>query len=604
MYLSKLTIEGFKSFGEKISINFCKGLTVIVGPNGSGKSNILDAIKWVFGCRSLKEIRIDEVKNILFHGTNKNARFAEVSATLSDENGCNDDITICRRLYQDGTFEYYLNGQQVRLKDVKEFVAKNSSAFTDYSLFEQNNVDSIIKITPKERGKFFEDVAGLSYYRLKYDETLKTLQKINEKFSPLEKKIKEKEKEKELLEVEAEQTRDYLKTVEELKNTKKKMMVVNYKKIAHEADKYQIELNEIEKETCALYTSLINTMITSNQLKETLHDIKNAQETASNQMTIYLEARDKIYEELQKKQRDFQNLQEESNKIIASYDLLKKETFELTQKISSLTTEKTQLEVNLMSINQYLVGLEEIQRNLIENKTNLQSQVKDLEGKLLENNWELSNINNELSRLEKETKLESENQNQMLKKIREKNNIKEVSINSLEKLKKEIENLNKMLDSEKNSFKILEAEMKAIQEEKIKKQATLQILSEELDKLKNEQCSMREVIENEVKELKQYLAQLNQDKSQYVLLFDVLQFEENTPEQLLKFIGIFENAILCSKEAPLLAELTPPVNVFFIFPKNLTHDEQISFLSFLHQNHLICKNEMYIENLYAVFSYY
>ncbi len=604
MYLSKLVIDGFKSFGEKISINLHKGLTVVVGPNGTGKTNILDAIKWVFGTRSLKDVRIDEVKNILFRGVNKNARFAEVSATLANENGSTDEVTISRRLYQDGTFEYYLNGQQVRLKDIKEFIAKNASAFTDYSLFEQNNVDSIIKLSPKERGKFFEDIAGLSYYKLKYDETLKTLQKVNEKFQPLKKKINELEKEKEMLEIEAKQTQEYLATIEELKNIKKKMIVINYKKMSEEAGKYLVKLNQVENDVATLYASLINNSSNLIQIKEKLKDLRNTRETLNNIIVTLMNEKDRIYEELQAKQQEYQNFEVEFNKLVATDDVLRKELTEIKKTIENLTNNKVKLETNIMSLNHYLSGLEEIQTNLNENKKEIQNQIKEAEEKLLGMSWELSNSNNELNKVEEELVLENETLQKITEKIHSKTDIKKSYIDKLNLLSKEIKDLNNVLETEKDNFRMLESDAKISEENKIKKQTTLHFLHLEEGKLKNEQYGMLELIQNEEAELKQYLERLNQKESQYALLFDVIQLGEHTPQELVKFIGIFENAILCFKKIECPPKLDPPVNIFFILPKKINEEQKINFINFLQSNHITCKNETYLENLYAIFSYY
>ncbi|MFN3967020.1 MAG: AAA family ATPase, partial [Endomicrobiia bacterium] len=139
---------------------------------------------------------------------------------------------------------------------------------------------------------------------------------------------------------------------------------------------------------------------------------------------------------------------------------------------------------------------------------------------------------------------------------------------------------------------------------RIEKQTTLHFLQGEKEKLKNEQGSMAELLYNEEKGLKCYLQQLNQYGSHYALLFDVLQLTENTPQELLKFIGIFENAILCCKEVEQLPQNVPPVSVFFILPKKMTEEQKMEFLLFLQHNNFTCKDERYIENLCTLFSYY
>ncbi len=604
MYLKKITVEGFKSFGEKLRIDLHKGLTVIVGPNGSGKSNILDAIKWVFGTRSLKDIRIDEVKNILFHGVNKKAHFAQVEAILGYEDNANtEDITIGRRLYEDGSYEYYLNGQLVRLKDVKEFISKNIAAFTDYSLFEQSNVDAILKISPRERAKFFEEIAGLSYYRLKYEETLKTLEKVKDKFTPLEKRINDLQKEKTYLQKEAEETREYLKMINELKDAKKGVIILNLRKMYTEESRYNETKDAVEKELLTLYESLISSDIRNKLLKEKLYDIRKAMDYINDKMTELLNAKDKNFEALNAKQAEYQRFKEEFNKLIANQDILNSEVLTIKEKMSLLNNQKVRIEMNLMSLNQYISNLEDVRCNLLENKNTIQEEVKRMEEKILEINWEFTNINNEINKIEEYLKQESHNLQDTLAKIEAKNNIKINCRSRIDELEKIIKDLNLASEQEKRNFKSIESKIRMAEDNKIKKQTEVEFLYSEMEKLQNDKGEVTKQIENEEKGLKEYLQTINQNGISAELLFNTIELEKNISDDILRFIGIFENSVLCKNKSEKIS-VTPPINVFIVMPSWLNEEQRSNFLHFLRDNSIKCKNENYVDNLYTIFSYY
>jgi len=150
MYLEKLEINGFKSFAQKVVLDFKPGTTAVVGPNGSGKSNVADAIRWVLGEQSLKLLRGKKSEDVIFSGSDKKARLglAEVSLILNnekDEAGLGlSEICLTRRLYRNGESEYLINKQRTRLLDIQMLLAKSSFAQTSYSIIGQGMIDSFL----------------------------------------------------------------------------------------------------------------------------------------------------------------------------------------------------------------------------------------------------------------------------------------------------------------------------------------------------------------------------------------------------------------------------------------------------------------------------
>ncbi|WP_306429311.1 AAA family ATPase [Sphingobacterium sp. E70] len=150
MQLTKLEIKGFKSFGDKITINFNDGVTAIVGPNGCGKSNVVDAIRWVLGEQSTKMLRSDKMENIIFNGTKnrKPANLAEVSLTFNNNNNILptefSTVTVTRKLFRNGDSEYRLNDVKCRLKDITDLFLDTGVGADSYSIIELKMIDEII----------------------------------------------------------------------------------------------------------------------------------------------------------------------------------------------------------------------------------------------------------------------------------------------------------------------------------------------------------------------------------------------------------------------------------------------------------------------------
>ncbi|MEG2295447.1 MAG: chromosome segregation protein SMC, partial [Oscillospiraceae bacterium] len=181
MQLKSLEIQGFKSFADKIKLNFTNGITAVVGPNGSGKSNISDAVRWVLGEQSTKTLRGSKMEDIIFNGTQirKSQVFAKVSLIIDNSSRSlpmqTDEIIITRKLYRSGESEYRLNAVTVRLKDVYELFMDTGIGRDGYCIIGQGKIAEIVNAKSVQRREIFEEAAGISKYRYKKIETEKRL---------------------------------------------------------------------------------------------------------------------------------------------------------------------------------------------------------------------------------------------------------------------------------------------------------------------------------------------------------------------------------------------------------------------------------------------
>ncbi|MBN2279932.1 MAG: chromosome segregation protein SMC [Candidatus Marinimicrobia bacterium] len=181
MYISRLTLYGFKSFLKTSELNFGRGVTGIVGPNGCGKTNIVDAIRWVIGEQKARTLRADKTTDVIFNGTTKRKplNIAEVSLIIHNVSGRipidYTDIEITRRIYRNGDSEYLLNRNICRLKDIRDLFIDTGMGSDAYSIIELKMIENILSENPQERKALFEEAAGVNKYRIQRGAALKKL---------------------------------------------------------------------------------------------------------------------------------------------------------------------------------------------------------------------------------------------------------------------------------------------------------------------------------------------------------------------------------------------------------------------------------------------
>ncbi len=216
MHLKSLEIQGFKSFPDKINIQFPDGITAIVGPNGSGKSNISDAIRWVLGEQSGKQLRSSKMEDVIFTGTAKRRPqgFAQVSLTIDNSDHAlpveYNEVTVSRRYYRSGESEYYINKQQVRLRDVNELFLDTGLGKDGYSIIGQGKIAEILSPKSDDRRSVIEEVAGISKYRYRKNEATRKLQSTEDNLVRLNDILGELSERLPILESQSKKARQYL----------------------------------------------------------------------------------------------------------------------------------------------------------------------------------------------------------------------------------------------------------------------------------------------------------------------------------------------------------------------------------------------------------
>ena len=250
MYLKSLKAHGFKSFADKTNLEFTKGINGIVGPNGSGKSNVVDAIRWVLGEQSVKSLRGDgTMTDVIFSGSKSRNAMNVASVSLTFDNSDNflplnyDEVEIKRRVYKDGSNEYFLNNEKVRLKDLTNLLLDSNVAKESFNIISQGKIEAIISSKPVDRRVIFEEAAGVLKYKRRKEEAIRKLDKTHDNKNRINDILKELEDRLEALKIAKDKAIEYKDVNEKLENLEIALITKDITNINFE---YQESKNKID----------------------------------------------------------------------------------------------------------------------------------------------------------------------------------------------------------------------------------------------------------------------------------------------------------------------------------------------------------------------
>ncbi len=374
MYLKNIEVQGFKSFAQKINFEFHNGITGIVGPNGSGKSNVGDAVRWVLGEQSAKQLRGGNMQDVIFSGTEtrKPLSFASVAITLdnSDHKLPVDfqEVTVTRRLYRSGESEYLINGSACRLKDIHEMFYDTGIGKEGYSIIGQGQIDKILSGKPEERRELFDEAAGIVKFKRRKNTTIKKLEEeqqnlvrvtdilseLTRQLTPLEKQAETakiylgkrealKELDVNLFLAENEHTENLLKELEEKTKTAEHQLQETsgaYEKTKEEYERLEKELESLEQKMEALREETQGKALQKQQMEGQIN-VLNEQLLAGEQNQEHYESRlSAIAEELSKKEEAKKEQQEEG-------ELLKEKTSEMKKQMKKKEEALSNIQENI-----------------------------------------------------------------------------------------------------------------------------------------------------------------------------------------------------------------------------------------------------------------
>ncbi len=384
MRLKSIEMTGFKSFPDKIELEFPKGITCVVGPNGSGKSNISDAIRWVMGEQSVKTLRGGKMEDVIFSGTQKRKPlgFCEVGILVDNADKTLpidfDEILVTRRLFRSGESEYYINKSACRLRDIQELFMDTGLGKDGYSLIGQGKIDEIINGKPSERRTFFEEACGISKYRHRKDEAERKLNHTNDNILRVEDIILELESQLGPLKLQSEKAKKYLVYRDELKVLEVNVWLDTIEKhrsslrdlnehftnCKKELESAKTDLEKTDSHIEALLNESRNLQEATDRLNQQYHTEEYNTKTYENQIEIFknnimhnnenIHRMEREKQDVEKKISGFQTYMEQINGVIGE---IEKKRAEKEQAIEALQTEFAKLSDSIATHNSYVDSL-------------------------------------------------------------------------------------------------------------------------------------------------------------------------------------------------------------------------------------------------------
>ena len=383
MFLKSLEIFGFKSFPDRVRVEFAEGITALLGPNGCGKSNVIDAIKWTLGEASSKALRADKMEDVIFNGTEtrRQMNMAEVCLTIDNEAGLLNfeacEIAIKRRLYRSGESEYFINNQSVRLKDIKEMFWDTGVGKVAYSVMEQGKIDQILSSKPEERKYLFEEAAGITKFKIKRQEAERRLEKTEENMKVLYASVAEVKKQYDDLKVQAEKTQKYKELKDELFACEIDFQLLKLKRANdglelknNDEVALREEVKRIEDEISSLDGEVSVNMDSVNAMQEKLLSVQRdlakldvERREKERQLQLYAKMEGELREKIQVNEARVAASRERLSNIIEEIDEKRGEIILLEKKYSGIEANIGEFEENIgISSNKLKNNIQEIQR--------------------------------------------------------------------------------------------------------------------------------------------------------------------------------------------------------------------------------------------------
>lgn len=379
MYLKSIKAYGFKSFADKIEINFGENINGIVGPNGSGKSNVVDAVRWVLGEQSIKSLRGDSSTDVIFSGSKSRKPLNSASVTLTFDNKDMHlpinytEVSIKRVMYRTGENEYFLNNENCRLKDITNLFTDSGADKEAFNIISQGKIDEILSTKASDRRVIFESAAGVLKYKKRKNEALKKLERTNNNIDRVNDIIKELETNLEPLKKQSADAKKYLELKSELKE-------IEISLIAHDINNYNYQ---------------------TKTLKETLDNIKDELTSLSSNNSTYdidiLTKKDelkKIEDVINEKQNLLIELTKNIEKIDANVRLLK-ERKKYSKENDEVLDNIIKIKENILKVGTNINNLE---INITSNKDILNTLINDIDTKTRE----LDKIKNKRTNIDNE----------------------------------------------------------------------------------------------------------------------------------------------------------------------------------------------------------
>lgn len=381
MRLHRLELFGFKSFYNRTVFQFDEGVTSIVGPNGCGKSNIVDAMVWALGERGTKTLRVKDMGDVIFHGSNgkRPVNIAEVTIDLTDGG---KDVSVRRRVYRDGTSEYFLNGESVRLKDVQDFFLGTGVGVNSYAIVEQGRIEYLIQMKPQERRIVIEETSGITRFEEKKRDAIARLVEVSSNLERVEDIHSEVKASFEKAEIEWNRWKIYKELADKQSEIDKWILLDGFMKVKKRIGKISERHEEIDREIALKEAEKV-------KLREELdakEDEFSLVDTTSRKLEVDIKGKEKDMEnrllEIEYLKGELARLEEERKGLEKSMAVLDETSSTYQKDIESLEASRVESEALLLEeenqVRRFQEALEKQKKNVEEHEAKIEAERGEL----------------------------------------------------------------------------------------------------------------------------------------------------------------------------------------------------------------------------------
>ena len=397
MYLKEIQTYGFKSFADKMNFELTRNINGIVGPNGSGKSNVVDAVRWVLGEQSNKQLRADNATSVIFSGSKSRKPLNSAMVNLIFDNTDRhlpidfNEVSIKRILYRTGENEYYLNGEKCRLKDISELLTDSGAAKESFNIIGQGKIDEILSTKPNDRRVIFEEAAGVLKYKKRKEEAIRKLERTNNNINRINDIVSELETNLEPLEKQSNEAKKYVSAKDRLTSIEVSLMV-------YDLDKLSSEFNLCKEKITSLSDEITNLNMNNTTYDVSILQGKDKLNKLDNNLT---ELRNKILDStklLEQTDADIRILRERRKYITGDNSLDKVSKIREDRLIKDNEIKNVVNEMDVLNKKIEIIDSELVDDNSKYNE--LRNNIDSLNKKINNNNREIADLNYKISYLE------------------------------------------------------------------------------------------------------------------------------------------------------------------------------------------------------------
>jgi len=402
MYLKEIQTYGFKSFADKMSFEFTNNINGIVGPNGSGKSNVVDAVRWVLGEQSNKQLRATDTTSVIFSGSKSRKPLNSAMVNIIFDNTDRhlpidfNEVSIKRILYRSGDNEYYLNGEKCRLKDITELLTDSGAAKESFNIIGQGKIDEILSTKPYDRRVIFEEAAGVLKYKKRKEEAIRKLDRTNNNINRVNDIITELESNLEPLEKQSSLAKKYLEYKEKLTNYDISLMIYDVDRYSNELKESKDRIDELNDKISELSMNNTSYDVSVLQGKDRLNEIDKGLNTSQNRIL-------ELTKLLEQTDADIRLLRERKKYITGNDNLdkingIRENLLIKNSELNNLVSEIDLINTKISSCNESIIDINSKYNEIKNNINKYNNKINDYNREITDLNYKISyleeNINN------------------------------------------------------------------------------------------------------------------------------------------------------------------------------------------------------------------